>query len=110
MVSTFKLDLDQVPSLTVTSETLLRLLRLWQCFLVIAVLRYGAILPPDTLLSFDDFNLRFLHMDGVKVIRLRDKEMEILRISKQVFFCFGIEEMYMVQDENAFEEQRFPKK
>lgn len=37
------------------------------------------------------------------------RRMEILRISKQVFFCFGIEEMYMVQDENAFEEQRFPK-
>jgi len=65
MVSTSHLDPDQVPALTVT-ETLLRLLRLWQCFLVIAVLPYGAIFPPDTLLSFDDFNLRFLHMDGVK--------------------------------------------
>lgn len=69
MVSTSNLDPHQAPALTVTSETLLRLLRLWQRFLVIAVLRYGAIFPRDTLLSFDGFNLRFLHMDGVKVIR-----------------------------------------
>jgi hypothetical protein len=33
------------------------------------------------------------------------------RNSTQVTFCFGIQEnMYMVQDDNAFKEQRFPKK